>query len=317
MPIFGVISEYRPFLILTCAFIILWNSIGSIRLDLIATLSLLFSCIGFIWLFFQISVLQGNYAYLFNLGIFIVGLLLSRHPRSHSYFEGALPKLLFFQLVVEASFYLMPNGFEVRSSSFYGELGLLNLFRPTGSLGDPNYFGSLLFLCVLGERHKLNLIGTMVAFMSLSKGAILSYVITKVTYSRKSPLALIYYLTLSVSALLVVMYLREGISISSNLERIHAVWAVVTQNTIFNLNMLGDAIVRNSERSMVVHNLFLQTMYTNIFVFIGLVLTLRGLSQPIYLLVFTTSMLLDFSSQPLFLFVIGLYSAGGLKNAKL
>ena len=78
VPIFGLISDYRTIILVFIISIILFRSFYQIRLDTLQVFSILLSTIGFIWLGLQIRILSGDYAYLFNMGILILGLFFNQ-----------------------------------------------------------------------------------------------------------------------------------------------------------------------------------------------------------------------------------------------
>lgn len=315
IPISDAFSEVRPFIIVFGIIVIIIEQLNRITLDHIQSLGVISAIAASGWLFCQLIIAGGDFAYLLNIIIFITGLLLSNSIKNRLFFEQSLSWLVLVQVLAEIAYFVLPNGFELRAKGFSGEVGIWELFRPIGTLGDPNYFGLIMFVFALTGPRATIALSVLIGLLSLSKGAILSYGLTVYKSRPKTPLRIFLYAVMLGLSMYLIFLLREGFSVSSNAERYHALIAAFNQNSLLNFNQVGDAIIKNQERNMVVHNLYIQVLFTNVFLFVAVVSTIRGVTSPIYLIVFIASLFLDYSAHAIFLFILGLYSTGSKTNA--
>ncbi len=215
-------------------------------------------------------------------------------------------------------------------------LGISNnftLLRPTGLVGDPNYFAfpiAILTVALFFEKkYVASLLCLIILVLSGSRSAILSILIAISIGSLKFNRGLIKKIIISimvfVSMFSLNILIRGGEANDSNIERI--VNLINGIESILNFSFLnsnyGYPIGFALDGSkMVVHNFYIQTLATSFILGIFFIIrTLNAfncnLKNPILICVITELFFLDISSHFFLIFLFLMITSNGFKQSQL
>ncbi len=202
------------------------------------------------------------------------------------------------------------------------------LYRPTGLIGDPNYFAVPLALMAVSafqvRRIGWFLFSVVLVLATGSRSAVIAVLlpvmlmqITRVRQSGRTIAAILtsYGVALVLVALLNA-FLREGTTSESNAERVGLLMQgmanVLTFSFLGTTYGMPSAVALDGDR-LVVHNTYIQTLSTSFF--LGLFILYRSIVglwrkrfSPILLCMVIEMLFLDMSSYSAFLLVFLLYS---------
>lgn len=310
-PTFFVTAELRKFL---PQLILLLYLFTMEKRQAYTALELLGISAGFFALIFlglQNILLRTELAYLSNLFVYVLGLILSKDYRVQKYLSFAIVANGFLQVAIEFHYYIYPEQMLVKRAGFVQALDIASIFRFTGSFGDPNYFGGFLFFCVvlISRNYVRRAILFIAGILSVSKGAALAFIFVAFRTIKFNFFRLVFVLFSGALIMAFIIMQRDGFSVDSNRERFEALVNVFKLNFYDPSLMLGEAIVAPLGRPMVVHNFFIQTLYTNLFLFVSLfTLLISRFRSPFFGYFVIMAMLLDFSASPIFLFLFACFN---------